>query len=398
MSAANGDALVPPALPVSLAAMRRAACVVVLAGASLSPSTAQATESCESGAGFELRGGTLRLENDLFAGTDQNYTNGVSATLVSQDRRPGMSRDCLPGLLRVQARLIDAVNPGFWAGDPTTTRENVVVKFGQSMYTPEDYARTDLIENDRPYAGLLYVGSSWNRRHPLPTPGRDVLDTREVTFGVIGPLSLAEQSQTLVHDLIGEDRFHGWEHQLENEPAFQVAADRKVRYRSNPSGQSGAWAMDQITTRGFRFGNIETSATLSWEGRFGWNLPDDFGTYPIRPGAENRSPMAAGQAESPDSATFFGGHFFVLLEAKAVGYDFSLDGNLFEDSHSVSRRPLVGQAAIGFALHGSLFERRTKLAVMRVFKTREFDEQESRHAYGSIALSVDLWSPPNQRD
>src|SRR5690606_41702430 len=162
-----------------------------------------------------------------------------------------------------------AANRVFWAGVRRTRLENVVVKFGQSIYTPEDYARTDLLENDRPYAWLLCVGSPRNRRHPLPTPGRDVLDTREVTFGVIGPLSLAEQSQTLVHDLIGEDRFHGWEHQLENKPAFQVAADRKVQYLSNPSGQSDSWAMDQITTRGFRFGNIETSATLSWEGRFG---------------------------------------------------------------------------------------------------------------------------------
>ena len=85
-----------------------------------------------------------------------------------------------------------------------------------------------------------------------------------------------------------------------------------------------------------------------------------------------------------------GGHLFVLFEAKAVAYDFSLDGNLFEESHSVSRRPLVGQAAVGFALQGTLFGRRTKLAVMRVFKAREFNEQSSRHAYGSMALSIDL--------
>lgn len=354
-------------------------------------STVQAKEACEPDARFKLRGGTLRLENDLFAGTDQNYTNGVSASLVSKDRRPGMSRDCLPGLLRAQARVIDALNPGFWAGDPATTRENVVLKFGQSMYTPEDYMRSGLIEDDRPYAGLLYVGSSWNRRRPLPIPGREVLDTREVTFGVIGPLSLAEQSQDLVHELIGEETFQGWDHQLQNEPAFQVAADRKVRSRGNPFGGSGTWRMDLITTRGVRLGNIETSAALGWEARLGWNLPDDFGTYPIRPGAENRSPTpAGGGGDSPGLATFLGGHFFVLLEAKAVAYDFSLDGNLFEESHSVSRRPIVGQAAIGLALHGSLFGRRTKLAVMRVFKTREFDEQASRHAYGSIALSLDL--------
>lgn len=381
----------PQGRALSGGAVRPAVIAAALLWATGGTSTAQARRACEPGAGFELRGGTLRLENDLFAGTDQNYTNGVSATLVSKDRRPGMSRDCLPGLLRAQARVIDALNPGFWAGDPATTRENVAVKFGQSMYTPEDYMRSNLIENDRPYAGLLYVGSSWNRRRFLPTPGREVLDTREVTFGVIGPLSLAEQSQDFVHELIGEETFQGWHHQLENEPAFQVAADREFRYRNNMFGEDGAWDMDQITTRGIRVGNIETSVALGWEGRFGWNLPDDFGTYPIRPGAENRPPMSAGSgSDSPDTASLLGGHFFILLEAKTVAYDFSLDGNLFQDSHSVNRHPFVGQAAMGFALSGPLFGRRTKLAVMRVFKTREFDEQASRHAYGSVALSMDL--------
>lgn len=367
------------------------AMAAALVWAAAGASGAQAREACWPGSGFELRGGALRLENDLFAGTDQNYTNGVSATLVSEDRSPGASRDCLPGLLRAQARVIDAINPSFWAGDPAATRENVVVKFGQSMYTPEDYARSDLIESDRPYAGLLYVGSSWNRRRPLPAPGREVLDTRELTFGVIGPLSQAKQSQDFVHKLIGEETFQGWDHQLGSEPAFQVAADRKIRYRNAAFGETGTWGIDQITTKGARLGNIETSATLGWEARFGLSLPDDFGTYPIRPGAENRSPRSAGgNTESPEDTPFQGCHFFVLLEAKAVGYDFSLDGNLFADSHSVNRRPFVGQAALGFAMQGSLFGRRTKLAVMRVFKTREFDEQESQHAYGSLALTVDM--------
>lgn len=42
------------------------------------------------------------------------------------------------------------------------TTQNVVAKFGQSMYTPEDYSRKDLITDDRPYAGLLYIGLSGN--------------------------------------------------------------------------------------------------------------------------------------------------------------------------------------------------------------------------------------------
>jgi len=31
-----------------------------------------------------------------------------------------------------------------------------------------------------------------------------------------------------------------------------------------------------------------------------------------------------------------------------------------------------------------------RLALMRVWRTREFDEQVSRHAFGSVALSVEF--------
>jgi len=44
-----------------------------------------------------------------------------------------------------------------------------------------------------------------------------------------------------------------------------------------------------------------------------------------------------------------GAHVFANLEAKAVAWDFSLDGNLFRSSHHVSRRPWVAQAAVGIS-------------------------------------------------
>lgn len=89
-----------------------------------------------------------------------------------------------------------AGHPRFWsdAADAAHT-QNLVVKFGQAMYTSNDPLRTDLITDDRPYAGLLYLGMSWNRRR-LEPQGTEILDTREITVGVIGPWSLARQSQT----------------------------------------------------------------------------------------------------------------------------------------------------------------------------------------------------------
>src|SRR3546814_3930883 len=69
------------------------------------------------------------------------------------------------------------------------------------MYTPEDGTRTDLVTDDRPYAGLLYAGVAWNRRLRPTDASYEVLDVRELTLGVIGPWSLARESQDLVHDV-----------------------------------------------------------------------------------------------------------------------------------------------------------------------------------------------------
>jgi hypothetical protein len=142
-------------------------------------------------------------------------------------------------------------------------------------------------------------------------------------------------------------------------------------------------------------GNIETSAALGIEGRIGWNLPNDFGSYPIRPGAENRPPSSAGlrggsrDASAAATRPRAGAHLFGIVEAKAVAWDFSLDGNLFRASHSVRRRPWVVQAAFGLSGQGILAGRGYRLAVMHVWRTREFDGQARTQAHGSIAVSVE---------
>lgn len=379
-----------------LSALLTGLCCLLPAVTHAVDSASAGTGGCAQEVGVRFRGATVRLENDLFTGTDQNYTNGVGLTLVSEDIPGRLQTDCLPAPMRLHAQLIQLLNPGFWAdaGDPAAT-QNVTVKFGQSMYTPEDFSRTDLIPDDRPYAGLLYMGLAWNRRRQA-AGDQEMLDTREITLGVIGPWSLAEQTQNLVHDLRGIDRFRGWDHQLYNEPAFQLAMDRKFKAYRGAGAIFPGFSADAIRSAGLRLGNIETSATLGIEGRIGWNLPNDFGSYPIRPGAENRPPSAASlhggsnEAILPASRPRPGVHLFGILEAKAVAWDFSLDGNLFRASHSVTRRPWVAQAAFGVSAQGIMAGRGYRLAVMRVYRSREFEEQKTNQAYGSVALSVEF--------
>src|SRR3546814_1224877 len=119
-----------------------------------------------------------------------------------------------------------------------------------------------------------------------------VLDVCKLTLGVIGPWSLPMESQDLVHDGRGVDRFLGWEHQLHNGPAVQFAIERKYKRFAEGAIRPG-WGHDLVASHAVRLGNIETAASVGLEGRFGWNLPNDFGSYPIRAGAENRPTSSA---------------------------------------------------------------------------------------------------------
>ena len=217
--------------------------------------------------------------------------------------------------------------------------------------------------------------------------------SRELTLGVIGPWSLAERSQNLVHRVRGIERFRGWDNQLRNEPAFQMAMERKYKPYTEGAVHSG-WSSDVIGSYALRAGNIETAASTGVELRAGWNIPNDFGSYPIRPGAENRPPSGVAdlRTTTPQSARAPkpGAHVFLNLEAKAVAWDFSLDGNLFGHSHHVNRRPWVAQAALGISSQWLVAGHGMRLAVMRVWRTREFDQQTGPHAFGSIALSMEF--------
>ena len=383
---------------------RRSAAVAFILICGVAPVSAQSASNtdafaqpCSAQDAIRFRGLSVRLENDLFVDTDQNYTNGLAFTAVSHDLVGQLKPECLTAPVRLHAELIRYLNPSFWA-DPNNPAQaqNVVVKFGQSMFTPKDPTQTALILDDRPYAGLLYVGMAWNRRQHTPQNNTEILDTREITLGVIGPLALARPTQNIVHTIIGADKFQGWNNQLGNEPALQMALDRKFKtYKGTGAIQPG-FSVDSIRSLGLQLGNIETSATVGIEGRLGWNIPNDFGTYPIRPGAENRPPSAASiHGDAEDAITVStrpraGVHLFATLETKLVVHDFSLDGNLFQSSHSVTRRPWVTQAALGISAQRPIAGHDVKLALMRVFRTREFDEQGPSHTFGSVTVSMDF--------
>jgi lipid A 3-O-deacylase len=304
----------------------------------------------------------FRIDNDLFGKQDQGYSNGVQLTLVSPNLVDYTDDPCLPRLARWMNRHLDALTPeGF-------EQQNMVVTFAQGIFTPTDFTRSDLIVEDRPYAAALLVGLGYNARNG------DHLRTTQLQFGIVGPSALGEQVQNEVHRILGDPRFEGWDNQLHDEPVIRLVHERMRRF----SPENGDWGWDAITHYGGSLGNLATYANAGAELRFGRHLPDDFGSTPLRPAGENTAPTRSRQVGGP-----FGIHMFLTFDASWVLRDITLDGNTFRHSHSVDKKPLVGEVGYGFALTKG----RWKFALARYNRSREFEGQVEAPVFGSFTIS-----------
>ena len=318
---------------------------------------------------------TLRFENDLFAQTDQYYTNGIKLNWISPDL--DWFRE-LPWLKKDEAvqNGIDRILKQLPYSEDTSRQRHVSLSVGQLLYTPADIKSRDLIPDDRPYAGWLYGSAAFHSKTFFR------LDTFEILAGFTGKWSLGEETQNFVHSLRGIDTAKGWDNQLNTEFDFSFIYDHKHRYIPHlPFGDH--WGVDVITNYGAALGTAFTHASAGFEVRAGWNLPADFGTALIRPAGDTSAPANRKDPRYQDKFRSLSFHVFAAATGRLVIRDLFLDGNTFSDSHSVEKENLVGDFAVG----ASISYRRVKLSYAHVLRTREFRGQPRVQQFGSISLS-----------
>ncbi len=334
---------------------RKAMAGAIRWAAVLIASAAAHVASPDAGAAAEPERGTLSLvfENDLFYDEDRHYTNGVRAAWLS---RP----DTTPRWALRAARWF----PLFPDGGSVRTG----YALGQNMYTPTDITLEDPPDDDRPYAGWLYGSIGL-----IAETGRR-LDQLELTLGIVGPASLAEHTQKLVHEITGSDEPRGWDTQLKNEPGIVLTYQRS--WRGYVSESVAGFAFDVTPHAGGAIGNVFTYANAGLTLRFGRRLPLDYGPPRIQPSL-------------PGSGFFvprdgFGWYLFAGVEGRAVARNIFLDGNTFRDSRSVDKEPLVGDLQFGIAFSwGDI-----RLSYTHVLRTREFEGQDGGDEFGAFSLSV----------
>ena len=311
---------------------------------------------------------TFYLENDVFTGTDEGYTNGIKLTWVSQDMTDYRNDPRVPEWSYPIIHMLPFVNePGF--------QRNISLSLGQNMYAPEDLERMDLIREERPYAGITYVALGFHSKNSRR------MDTLEIDLGILGPHSYAETVQKNWHRWIDSAEPKGWEHQLKDEPFLNVFYERKWKMLKSKIGRG--FASDLIPYVGCSLGNAFTGANLGGQFRFGWNLPNDFGTHRIRPGSDTNAPVDARDPRFLPTFKRLGIHVFAGLDARAIVRNILLDGNTFRDSHSVDKKHFVLHAMVGLGI----LIHRFKISYAYAYQTKEYETQRDEQQYGAITVS-----------
>lgn len=240
------------------------------------------------------------------------------------------------------------------------------VSLNQNMYTPEDIEAEDLIKDDRPYAGWLFVRSSVSHRE------KNNLSLYGVEAGVVGPSALAEQAQTYVHKLTDSRDPRGWDNQLDNEFGMNVYHHRAQSQR----WETGPFEQEIVYHAGGSIGNVSTFAEVGSYYRFGYNMPDD-----MIIGSKDEASWTL--RKDPDYKKPFAAYIFTHVNGRYVLRDIFLDGNTLQDSHSVNKKNFVASSTAGVIFEFRNFE----LGYTYTYTTEQFDGQDGGDVRGLVVFA-----------
>ncbi len=297
---------------------------------------------------------------DFFGGryTDRHYTQGLILSFYHRDAVQG-------GDDFFKSAEITRLVPHFGM-DIEATRGGIAL--GQQMYTPEEIEIANrLIQDDRPYAGYLFLQPQWERRGMAPSfwGGRRVptRDRFSVSLGLVGPSSRAEDIQTKWHELFNGVEPSGWDFQLQDEFTINFHAERTWLFTTR--SDTSTFHFDLMPSIGFDLGSVSTRLTTGLEARFGIGHIHEFTTSALESG-ESR----------------YGGYLFGTARGWAVAHNIFLDENVYQASHSVDKEGFVGEVSLGVGFHTNCLDFRAAW----VRRSTEFDLQDVPNSYLSATM------------
>lgn len=193
-------------------------------------------------------------------------------------------------------------------------------RIGQYMYNPQSPDVEKTIYHDRPFAGYLFAEAGINKFYY----NEDVLKVN-LQVGVVGPESMADDLQKLIHDTFGYDAVRGWQYQIQTTFALQG----NVMYSKKILPNRFKEKIDFHIQGDLNIGTIWMGASVGPMARISLKRP----LQPIYNSALH------GAALNPDKESYKDQKEFFLYLNPSINYqryDATIQGSMFNDESPIT--------------------------------------------------------------
>jgi lipid A 3-O-deacylase len=283
----------------------------------------------------------LNYDNDFFSATDRYYTQGIYMELIV----PCIKKSPLSKLL-------------------ISLDKKAINYYGliaeQDVFTPRSIRHNEIYRTERPYSGVFMLSHTLVSIH---TEKKQRLNTR-IDIGIIGPEAMGKQEQKGIHHALKNIQPLGWE--------YQIARDYIINY--DFKFEQGLITKHAFECIGYTAARVGT-------------LYDDIGA-----GLLLRSGFMPSYFESlglsKNKSTHFQAYLFSKGEVKAVGYNATLQGGMFNKNSvytlaSTDLNRVVATAYVGLVLA----YKRVSLEYTKAYLSKEF-KAGLPHGWGHITISL----------
>ncbi|GEQ85847.1 hypothetical protein ULMS_13550 [Patiriisocius marinistellae] len=183
----------------------------------------------------------FNYDNDFFAATDENYTQGYSLELV------------LPYF------KTNPFNHLFYKQNDEATETRYGLAVEHLGFTPNRYELPEVQVGDRPFAASIMLKSFMIATN---TEKRTRF-TSSFNLGFMGPAAFGEEMQVGIHKATGNKTPLGWRHQIKND----IVLNYEIGYEKQLLNLSDLFSL-QATTNA-KVGTLFTNASLGLNTTFG---------------------------------------------------------------------------------------------------------------------------------
>ncbi|TYB79930.1 lipid A deacylase LpxR family protein [Bizionia myxarmorum] len=181
----------------------------------------------------------FNYDNDYFAATDENYTQGYNLEIV------------LPILEN------NPINSLFFKAKESTTKYGLAIE--HIGFTPNDYASKEIQIGDRPFAAAIMLKSfiiaiNTKQKYRL---------SQSYSLGIIGPGAFGKEMQVGIHEATGNKIPQGWQHQVKNDVVLNYSLD----YEKQLVNIQNVFSLQGET--GVEIGTLFTNASLGLNATLG---------------------------------------------------------------------------------------------------------------------------------